>query len=186
MIFFIAGASLSGKSTLRRRITSRYGISGIDTDTLRTMANNLLPHLEVGHDIELMKNYRNMNTVIRAFVEARKFFPSEHYIIEGDSLQIEYVADCINEGFARGVILAYPHGSVEQKMDEFQMTHPSHWSHTVPKDALRRKVQDFISYSQFLEAESKKYSVHFVDSDRYSIEELYKYVSLDVLALDAL
>lgn len=66
MLYVIAGASLSGKTSARRHITQSLGVSGIDSDTLRTMMNELRPEVAVGHTYDPFTNYQNMRQCIRA------------------------------------------------------------------------------------------------------------------------
>jgi adenylate kinase family enzyme len=163
MIYIIAGASLSGKSTLRKRVTVKYGINGIDTDTLRTVASKLRPDLVVGHDKSCMTNYSNMPEVIEAFIYARNFF-TEDFVLEGDAIQLALIRKLQDRNEAKAVILGYPNDTLNQRLNLLEKVGENHWSRAVDSQTLNQKISEFITYSQFLKSEAAKYNLTFIEA----------------------
>ena len=162
MIYVIGGPSLSGKTTTRKYITKYLGISGIDTDTLRTLTQSLRPDLSVGHDKNVMDNYKNMRPTIRAFLFARSFF-SEDYILEGDCINLEDILEIKQDMELKALFLGYPNSSVEDLLLILQGVPRDHWSREIDKAKLYDKLKEFIDYSKFLQAEASKFNLPFID-----------------------
>lgn len=178
MLYVIAGASLSGKTTARRFITTKHSISGLDTDTLRTMTNILQPDIEVGHDKLVLENYRGMRATIDAFIFARSFFDDD-YILEGDCINIEDVARGLRRGtIANAVVMGYPNNTVDERLAILRGVKTNHWSKVISQIELREKIAEFIEYSTFLEHEATKLGLNFIDvSYSTNLEDISKLIA---------
>lgn len=163
MLYVIAGTSLSGKTSTRLHITNSRGISGIDSDTLRTMMNDLRPDMSVGHTYDPFTNYKNMRLCIRAFMHARSFF-QEDYIFEGDAIHLEEIKQGIRAGKMKAVILGYPNETLEHRLALLRRNAPLlHWSRTVSPQILEEKIQQCIQFSIYLQKEAAKLGLDFID-----------------------
>jgi hypothetical protein len=171
MLYIIAGASLTGKTTIRHSLTRQLSISGIDTDTLRTMANELTPPLNVSHLNTCNENYIRMRPVIQAFIHARSFFPEEDYILEGDAINLASIQSLRTIIPLRCVVLGYPHSSIEQKLTQLQQA-STHWSHEYQTDDLRAKISEFIRFSEFLENEANQSHHPYIDVSSLRLNEV--------------
>jgi len=172
VLYIIIGASLSAKTTARRFITRQLGVSGIDSDTLRTMVNDLRPEVNVGHNVPVMTNYENMRETIKAFIHARSFF-HEDYILEGDAINVEDIAYYVQEGRAKAVVVGYPHTTAEKRITQLNIVDHTHWSHHLDTDTFIRKMEEFITFSAYLQHEARTYDMPFIDiSDNYSIDAI--------------
>lgn len=172
MLYVIAGCSLSGKTSSRQYLTKQYGISGIDTDTLRTITNHIAPDIDVGHTKLAMTNYNNMTPVIDAFFAARSFF-DEPYIIEGDGINLSTMQSYIESGAAKVVVLGYPKTTVESMMARVENEFPTtHWIFQLTQEDAQKRVTELVQFSQFLLAEAKRYNLTFVDVSDLSLQEV--------------
>lgn len=161
MLYIIAGASLSGKTTIRQHITKTYGISGLDSDTLRTVTSDLRPDLNVGHDQDVSTNYNNMRPMIQAFIKARGFF-DENYLLEGDCVNLDDALDAAEQG-AKVIVLGYPNSTVDEILDILDSASSTHWSKGLSRSDLGEKAKSFIEYSKFLQAEATAKNLNFID-----------------------
>ncbi len=177
MLYVIAGASLSGKTSARIHITNTRKISGIDSDTLRTMMNDLRPDMSVGHTQDPLTNYENMRPCIQAFIHARSFF-REDYILEGDGINLEDIKKNITENKMKAVILGYPRDTPEHRLEILEHNAPIfHWSKILPSKILTMKIQQCIDYSVFLEHEAKRLNLDYIDvSDTKNIDDVIEEV----------
>lgn len=177
MLYVIAGASLSGKTSARLSITSSRSISGIDSDTLRTMMNDLRHDMRVGHAEDPITNYENMRPCIQSFIHARSFF-EEDYILEGDGIHLEDISKNVKEKRMKAVVLGYPRDTLEHRLALLQQNAPvSHWSNTVTPLILVEKIQQCIDYSIFLEYEAKRLGLDYIDvSDLDNIDDVFNKV----------
>ena len=163
MLYIIAGTSLSGKTTARHFISKKYGFGGIDTDTLRTMTNVLLPEKEVGHLLSPKENYKNMRVIIDAFVHSRSFFVDDDFVLEGDCINITDLKSYIQAGTAKGVVVGYPNATPDDVLLKLSHTPLSHWSRKIDPATLRQKIDDFIEFSRFLEKEAVSAGIYYID-----------------------
>lgn len=177
MLYIIAGTSLSGKTTARRHITKKYGVSGIDTDSLRTMTNYLRPDILVGHDKSPLANYENMRQTITSFLQARSFF-AEDYLIEGDCINLEDIRNFSKNHDVRVVVLGYPRDSVSERLAVLKNTPAGHWSQNLSDEELKKKITEFINFSAFLENEAKRFEIKYIDvSKKGSLKRISKRVA---------
>lgn len=171
MLYIIAGPSSSGKTSTREYMTRKFGISGIDSDSLRTMTAVLRPDIDVGHTQDVKMNYANMRTTISAFFYARSFF-EEDYVLEGDAINLEDIKKYKEEHEAKCIILGYPNDTIEERLQVFRKTSATHWSHALDIETLTEKVIDNIEYSQFLQKEALRLDLPFIEVTCHStIEE---------------
>lgn len=180
MLYVIAGCSLSGKTSSRQYLTRQYGVSGIDSDTLRTIANHIAPDIDVGHTQLVMKNYQNMVPVIEAFFAARSFF-DEPYIIEGDGINIATMLPHVESGAAKVVVLGYPNSTVDSMLERIKTTFSeSHWIFELNKTDAAQRIAELIEFSRFLQAEAERCNLPFIDVSAMDLETVIRHVN-DVL-----
>jgi hypothetical protein len=162
MLYIIAGPSSSGKSSTRSYITKVFGISGIDSDTLRTMTQSLRPDIDVGHTQDVKTNYINMRATIDAFLYARSFF-EEDYLLEGDAVNLEDIKKYAKIYNVKCIVLGYPNDTIEERLQVFRQAKDSHWSHKLDIQTLTAKVIDNIEYSKYLEKEAQRLGLPFLE-----------------------
>lgn len=173
MIYLIAGASLTGKSSCRLYIAKQHGISGIDTDTLRAMSNELLPHFSVGYKCSVSENYYNLRPVVKAFIHARSHF-SEPFLLEGDAINLEDAVYCGSIIQTRAVVLGFPNASVDKILSSIIVkANRSHWTGSLNNTILCAKIKEFIAYSQFLQVEAARLGLPFIDTGELTLDQLY-------------
>ncbi len=184
MLYLIAGASLSGKSTIRQMLTKQTAISGIDTDTLRTIVNRLRPDLSVGHMETVLANYENMKVMIEAFIYARSFF-DEDYILEGDAINLESIYPLIQSNSVRCVVMGYAADSVSDRLQLINQVDEHHWTKSLESKQLQHKIQEFIDFSGYLRGNAVKYGLSYIDATHErDISSIYNEVKKELGILE--
>lgn len=146
-------------------------MSGLDTDTLRTMAEILLPRLEVNYRQSCQNNYGGMRPVVDAFLRARAYFPTEDYILEGDAIDLGLIKSLRGEIPLRCIVLGYPTITVEEKRCQI-LPDITHWSNNMTTEDVRMKIEEFIQFSKFLEKEAQLNDFDFVDTSSMNLNEV--------------
>jgi hypothetical protein len=103
-----------------------------------------------------------MRDTIAAFLYARSFF-DEDYLLEGDAINLEDIKAYTKEHDAKCIVLGYPNDTVEERLQIFEESESSHWSHALDHESLRKKVVDNIEYSKFLEKEAHRLHLPFLE-----------------------
>lgn len=171
MIYILGGVSRSGKSSIRKALLAS-GISGIDTDTIRTMIGDVDKHLGISHERPPRENAEKLFPYIKALVRARSFFV-EDFLIEGDAILPRLVAEYQSDPTVRSLFLIYPSLSVSAKMDELAK-YPEGWSAHVDKGLLHEMVQGFIDDSKLIMQECETLHLPYLDVSTLSFEEMVK------------
>lgn len=178
MLYIIIGASLSGKTSVRLALQQKFGFGGLDTDTLRTMSEQLLPNMGTSHTATPRQNYDCLSPVVDAFLYARTFFPNQDYILEGDAINMASVVK--QHICAKTVVIGYPYAKPKRIFKRLILTrNSSHWSCGMNQKEILLKIAGFIEFSKFLKTESGRYGFSFIDSDQVDIKLLVELVELE-------
>ena len=103
-----------------------------------------------------------MRQTIKAFLFARSFF-SEDYLLEGDCINLEDISEIKQNIKLKAVFLGYPNSSVEDLLVILHGVPKDHWSRAIGYTELYNKLEEFVSYSKFLQAEANRLNLTFLD-----------------------
>lgn len=93
MVYLVGGIARSGKSIIRKKLLETYKISGIGTDTLRFMLLTGNPKLGIDTEKLCTDNAPLMWPYLRALIYELIENSAEDFIIEGDVLLPQYLAE---------------------------------------------------------------------------------------------
>lgn len=166
MIYLIGGVARSGKSTVRALMLRKYGISGIDTDTVRSMIEHAAPELGVSYLKKPRENARKMSRYLEGLVRARFFFEDD-YVIEGDALLPKLIGKMIKTKKAKGAVLGMPKVDAGKKLRAIRARETRDaWTRRLNDPELLASIEELRRESLRLEKECAAWGVPFFDVSR--------------------
>jgi hypothetical protein len=170
MIYLIGGVARSGKTSIRKRLLNDHKISGLETDCLRTLFEFSFPELKIHYQNPPMLNAQRMAPFIKSFIKSRFFF-KEDFVLEGDCVTPDVVADFKNDARVKSLFVGYPAISVEKKTQQL-LEKPEGWVEHIPHNSLKEKVESCINDSKIFMDSCAKANLPFIDASDLQLNEV--------------
>ncbi len=170
MIYLIGGVARSGKTSIRKRLLNDYKISGLETDSLRTLFELSFPELGIRYQDPPMLNARKMSPFIKSFIKSRFFFEDD-FVLEGDCVTPNTIKDFKNNAQVLSLFVGYPNISLEKKMQQL-LEKPEGWVENISHDDLKERVKTFISDSKIFRDLCTEARLPFVDASDLQLDEV--------------
>lgn len=182
MLYILAGASRTGKSTIARRCVTQKQIPFFCIDFLTNSLQHI-PSLGIHHDLPFIEKAEKLWPYAEPLL-AGLVCDEPQYLIEGDGLLPKDIY-ALQERFGddiRACFVGYAHIAPQEKFDQIRAfaTHQDDWTHKFSDEALLDKMQGMVDFSAYLEAECGKYSLTYFDCsqdfDGY-LERVFEYLT---------
>jgi hypothetical protein len=170
MIYLIGGVARSGKTSIRKRLLNDYKISGLETDSLRTLFELSFPELGIHYQNPPMLNARRMAPFIESFIKSRFFFEDD-FVLEGDCVTPDVAKKFGNDARVNSLFLGYPDISFEEKMRQL-LEKPEGWVKDASRDDLQRKIKLFIDDSKIFKDLCAETNLPFIDVSDLRLDEV--------------
>jgi hypothetical protein len=167
MIYFVGGASRSGKSLLPTRLLARAGVPWLALDVLRMGLVRGVPCLCLDPDVGDLVEAARLWPVVRAMAE-NLIDDGRSYLIEGVCLDPFDVAPLVARGDARACFLGYPRLTDAEKLRAVRVHTggPNDWLAHQPDEAVLAQVVDGCRISAGIEQACAATGLAFFDSGR--------------------
>lgn len=164
MIYLIGGEARSGKTIVRKKLLSKYRISGIGTDSIRYMLSHSLQDSGIDHNNGPQINGPLMWPFIDNLIKDLSVYAAEDYVIEGDILLPEYLKKYRNSSDIKACYIGFPSISISQKIENILNSRKEgDWTKEYSEKELRKFVKWGIRESRKYQIECKKYGIIFYD-----------------------
>jgi 2-phosphoglycerate kinase len=164
MIYLIGGEARSGKTIVRKKLLSKYKISGIGTDSIRYMLSHTLKDSGIDHNNTPEVNGPLMWPFIDNLIEDLSIYAAEDYVIEGDILLPKYLRKYKESSDTKVCYIGFPTVSISQKMKNIlQSRKEGDWTKEYTEKELKKFVKWGIKESKKYQRQCKKYGITFYD-----------------------
>lgn len=168
MIYLIGGVARAGKTSIMKRLLQDYKISGLETDSLRTMLEFSFPALKIHYQNSPEDNAIKMEPFIRAFIESRFFFDYD-FVLEGDCITPDVAMTYVNNGLVKSLFLGYPNILLEKKIKQL-VENPEGWTKDLSDNDLEEKIGLSIEQSRLLKESCGRLNLTFIDTSDLDVE----------------
>ncbi|MDJ0276489.1 hypothetical protein QLH51_06740 [Sphingomonas sp. 2R-10] len=165
MIYFIGGASRSGKSLLASRMMTQAGVPWLSLDVLRMGLVRGAPVLGLNAEADDLEEAARLWPIIRAMTE-NMIDDGRDYLIEGACLDPCDVATLVAAGEARACFLGYPRLSAKEKAGfvlQFR-DGPNDWLTDEPRQVMLAHLLDGCRTSRRIEKSCGEVDLPFFDT----------------------
>jgi 2-phosphoglycerate kinase len=164
MIYLIGGEARSGKTIVRKKLLSKYQISGIGTDSIRYMLSHTLKDSGIDHNNTPEINGPLMWPFIDNLIKDLSIYAAEDYVIEGDILLPKYLKTYKESSGIKVCYIGFPTVSISQKMKNIlQSRKEGDWTKEYTEKELKKFVKWSIKESKKYQRQCKKYGITFYD-----------------------
>lgn len=164
MIYFIGGASRSGKTTIAKRLAKQLKIPYLSTDTLMMGFTNGLPELKINDKMWPDEIAVKMWPFIRAMAE-NMIYNHQDYIIEGEALLPSEVK-CFTEMHLRNVkscFIGFDNVDIHQKILEVKnhANHDNDWLVSLSDEEISSHIKNMIGFSHKIKLECSDVGLNY-------------------------
>lgn len=170
MIYLIGGVARAGKTSIMKRLLRDHKISGLETDSLRTMFELSLPALKIHYQNPPTFNALRMEPFIKAFIESRFFFDYD-FVLEGDCITPKVAKVYENNALVKSLFVGYPNISLEKKLNQL-IKNPDGWIKGLSNNDLKKKIELFINESRILTESCDEANLSFIDTSDLNLEDV--------------
>jgi len=164
MIYLIGGEARSGKTIVRKKLLSKYKISGIGTDSIRYMLSHTLKDSGIDHNNTPEVNGPLMWPFIDSLIKDLTVYAAEDYVIEGDILLPNYLKKYKESSNIKVCYIGFPTISISTKMEDIlQSRKGGDWTKEYTEKELKKFVRWSIKESKKYQRECKKYGITYYD-----------------------
>ena len=165
MLYIIAGASRSGKTSLSRRAVTEKKIPYFPLDALFGALVHGVPELGVRYEDSLIDRPAKMWSVTKHLFNF--FFKEEgEFLIEGDSILPSQVNELILAGKPiKCCFLGYTKLTTDEKFSLVRKYHQGDldWTKGISDEKMLGMIDEMIQFSKYLEEECTKYNIKYFD-----------------------
>ena len=167
MIYFIGGASRSGKTILAKRLANLLRLPYLSTDSLMMGFMNGVPEMGVHDKMWPDEIAVKMWPFISAMVE-NMIYNHQDYIIEGEALLPSYIKQLMDKHPQRikSCFVGYAHADINQKISEVK-NHPNHdndWLLSLSDDEIYSHINNMAGFSQKIKLECGEVGIEYFTS----------------------
>jgi len=175
MIYLIGGTGRSGKSTLRKLLCQKYGISGISTDRIVQMFAVALPDFGLNFETDWQVGFDKMHELIKALLT--HCAETEDFVIEGWQISPSQIK--VYQEYSRNnlkiCILGCGEADWKKKMLDIR-GNPSYneWTDEYDDLKLEELVKELILTSQKHKKECEEFGVQYFETSENFVENIKK------------
>jgi len=167
MLYFVGGASRSGKTWLARRMLESHQIAYFPIDVLMMGFINGYPDFGLDPETEGITRGEKLWPILRGMavnlIEEKRYHPD--YLLEGDELLPKNVAELITTypRDVRACFLGYTHIVPSEKLQSVRKFEPD-WAEFYKNDEILLSfLAEQSEYSQYLRQECSIYGLNYFD-----------------------
>ncbi len=169
MLYFIGGASRSGKTLMARHLLAERGLAYLSLDCIVMGFTNGLPRIGI-HD-KLMPD--EIAERLWDFLEAMcqsMLWSDVDYVIEGEAMLPENLRALVDKhpGRVRACFLGYADSSIETKLREVREHSREHndWLTREPEAYIRDHLANMVDFSRMLRDECRAHDMRYFETSK--------------------
>jgi len=173
MIYFISGASRSGKTTLAKKLSIHKGIPYLSVDWIMMGFTEGIPEFGI-HD-KLMPDViaKRLWSFIKAMVENMLYFEQD-CIIEGEALLPELICQLIEKhpDDIKSCFIGYSHPDIEKKLKEIRRfgSEKIDWLNDKSDDYVRDHTYNMIAHSKLIKKSCEQTKLPYFDVSKSFVD----------------
>lgn len=169
MIYFISGASRSGKSIVGNRFAKRHQLSILPIDSLMMSFMSAFPDIGIHHELWPHEIAEKLWPFLEAMVDFM-IHNDMDYVFEGEALLPKDLHNLKKKypGMIRGCFLGFKDMMLDAKV-EAVVNNPSHendWLVDKPNDYIRSHIQNMKTYSKTISDSCNTYGLPYIEMDQ--------------------
>lgn len=172
----ILGASRSGKSTLAKKLSEKYGYHILPIDALVSAFAKVFPELGIYHSYSCDKILAPfIAEILNVLAEDES---EQRFIVEGCHVFPSSIINLLNLDKCCLIVVAYPQQSVQGMFDSIRrFDNGQEYTVKMSDNELLEMIERNIAYSQKLQACAKKEGLLFIDTSKEREKTLETFLS---------
>jgi 2-phosphoglycerate kinase len=167
MLFFVSGASRSGKTHIARKILADRQIPYLSLDWLMMGFNDGIPDYGIHHLLWPDDVARRMRPFLQGMIDCM-LVDGMDYVIEGEAMLPQLAADLIEQrpDAVKAAFLGYTEIDVENKVALVKKYGGSEndWLTDESDEYIRNHIGNMIAYSKMIKKECEKHGLPYFDT----------------------
>ena len=163
----MSGTSRSGKTLIAKKILAEKQIPYLSLDWLMMGFNDGIPEYGIHHLLWPNEIAEKMEPFLRGVID-NMLFDGMDYVIEGEAMRPQWVAELIEEHPAeiRAVFVGYTDIDVEDKVAlvKKHADGENDWLTSESDEYIRDHISNMISYSKRIKSECERHGLSYVDT----------------------
>ena len=185
MLYFISGASRSGKSIVAKKLASQKGIPYVSLDWIMMGFTNGIPEYGVHDKLFPDEIAKKLWDFFKAMSESM-LFVGDDCVIEGEALLPELLIELI-EAYPNEIkvcFMGFTHADIDRKVQDIKMfsTGKNDWMEDEPDAYVRDHVSNMIAHSKMIKKACRAKKIQYFDTSNdfeKTIDKVLNYMSAE-------
>ncbi len=167
MIYFLSGASRSGKTIIAKEILSETALSYLSLDWMMMNYSNAYENNDKHHNIWPNEIAEKVWPSLKGMIDGM-IFDNEDYVIEGEAMSPELMAELISQypGQIKVAFIGFTEIDIQKKVALIKATakDDDDWLVSESDEYIKDHVKNMIRYSKMIKRACKKHQLPYFDT----------------------